>query len=221
MSKKPTMSFVLKRNNKNVFTRIMKRLFNYKSYIYFQRNYVFERDLSENTEVPSGIEAEKAELRIIQTPREMGLLISDGFDLGSCPFLAGVKEGLNKGAVLFFLFIGKTLAHSSWVSMDKRAALFDPMFRKIKREDEAGIGPCWTDPFYRGKGFYPRTLYSICEYLSEKGRSKVLISTKKTNHSSKKGIQKAGFVPVAVVLYVKLLLWDFSISRRVYEKDQI
>lgn len=194
---------------KKASLRILKSLFNYKSYFQFQRNYMFEQKLNGNDVQISPLAIQDVTLDIIETPEQVDMLISDGYDLNACPFLSNAKEGLSKGAVFFFLFVRKTLAHSSWVSMDNEATLFDPIFKSIKFDGAGYIGLCYTSPLYRGKGFYPYVLSRICKFLTEKGKTRAIISTKKTNHPSIRGITKAGFVLIGEVWYLKLLILEF------------
>ncbi len=180
---------------------------------------MFEQRLNERGAALFPLVMQEVVLKIIKRPEEFDTLISKSFDLGACPFLKDAKEGLDRGAVLFFLFVGKTLAHSSWVSLDNYAAFLDPVFQKLRFEGTGYIGPCYTGPLYRGKGFYPYVLSRICEFLKENGKRRVLICTKTTNHPSIRGITKGGFVLIAEVLSVKLLLWRFC--RVVKNENQI
>lgn len=52
------------------------------------------------------------------------------------------------------------------------------------------IGPCWTNPEYRGRGFYPFLLSKI---IAEQENKNIYIFCSETNISSINGIQKLSF----------------------------
>ncbi|GEM_PF-2438470 len=197
------------------FAKIFKALTDRRNYFCCQREYMFRQRLSKNSESPVLPETRETSLTVIKTPEEANALISAGFDLGNCPFLDNAKKWLGKGVILFLIFFGKTLAHSSQVSTGNYDALSETIFRNIRYENTGYIGPCYTSPPYRGRGLYPFALLKICEFLRENGKEQAVISTKKNNDSSVKGIQKASFEFTAEVLNIKLLLWRFC---KIYEK---
>jgi len=53
------------------------------------------------------------------------------------------------------------------------------------------LGPYWTNPGYRGKGYYGRLLHHSLALLDK--NKAILISTRTNNYASIKGIEKAGF----------------------------
>ncbi len=58
--------------------------------------------------------------------------------------------------------------------------------------DDFEIGPCWTDPEYRGRGLYPCVLSQIvADYQDYVG--KLFIFAEKKNKASLGGISKSGF----------------------------
>jgi GNAT superfamily N-acetyltransferase len=56
------------------------------------------------------------------------------------------------------------------------------------------IGPCFTEPEYRGRGFYPLLLQYIME-LNPNSRYYMIVN--EANESSLRGVKKVGFVEFA------------------------
>ncbi len=69
-------------------------------------------------------------------------------------------------------------------------------FPFLKRKDYE-IGPCHTNPEYRGKGLYPYILQYIVRDLSSHNNFYILI--REDNLSSRRGVEKAGFTEIGTV----------------------
>lgn len=191
----------------------LARLLEYKSYFYFQHNFVFEKRLDENGIIPSFGASDNTLLKIVKTPEQFEGLLEGGFDFSACPFLRDIRSGLEKGAVIFFLFIDKKLVHTSWVSLSGDAALLDPVFQRISYQDAGHIGPCYTHVDYRGLSLYPYAITKVCEFLKSEGKGRALINTKTTNAASMRGIAKARFKKMGEVFYLKVLRWKLCLMR--------
>ena len=97
---------------------------------------------------------------------------------------------LGKGRVYFIRDVQKKIIHTSYVI--PRCIKFP--FMKGKYDIE--IGPCKTEPAYRGQGLYPYVLSFIMQNaLDEKGIAYMIVSD--SNTSSIRGIQKVGFTRIA------------------------
>lgn len=202
--------------------RYLKTLFNLRTYFFHQRNDLFEKrlDIFKEEELQTRLFNDFS-LTIVETPEQLAALLPEGRDVGSCDFLNYAGEGIRKGAVLFFLFRGTELAHSSWVSMNNRAAFLDPIFERLRFDDAGCIGPCYTNPVYRGRGCYPYVLTRICAFLKERGKSSALINTKRLNQPSVRGIKKAGFQIIAEVLFLKVLIWKLCRVENVSYENKV
>ena len=67
-----------------------------------------------------------------------------------------------------------------------------------KKENDIHIGPCYTDPEYRGMGIYPFVLVNIAEKeLNDKNKAFLMINCE--NLSSIKGAKKVGFRAIALM----------------------
>jgi len=181
-------------------------LLDYKNYFDRHTYCIFERRFNAESGFVKRPTMESIVLNIVDSRRKLEDIISGGYDLSSCPFLSNTKKGLDEGGVLLLVFIGKELAHSTWTVMDN-PAIMDPISRRIKYADAGYIGPCYTNPAYRGRGMYPYALSEICEFLRKNGKSRALINTKKANLASIRGITKAGFDFFAEASCTRILIW--------------
>ena len=87
-----------------------------------------------------------------------------------------------------------TVAHTSYVVGSCLK------FRFMRRGDFE-IGPCWTNPSFRGRGIYPYVLQQI---VSRVGHRCWMIVDEK-NNSSIRGIEKAGFQRIGNVSRLRWL----------------
>lgn len=71
-------------------------------------------------------------------------------------------------------------------------------------ENDAEIKFCLTLPALRGRGIYPRVILSISNYLRSKGIQQVFMCVHRDNHSSIRGIEKAGFIKVGEIRLKKI-----------------
>ena len=74
-----------------------------------------------------------------------------------------------------------TVAHTSYVVGSRFKFRF-------MRCGDFEIGPCWTNPSFRGRGIYPYVLQQI---IRGKGRYWMIVDDK--NNPSIRGVEKAGF----------------------------
>lgn len=171
---------------KKAFIFLSNNLFSYRTYN------LYEKSLSEKNEKEFTPKVPGFTLRIIRTPSEVDKLSADGFDFGFYQNIYSIKALLNKGTILFCIFINKNWAHSSWIGIDNNA-IVDPFFRRTPRHNSGCIGPCATNSAYYGLGLYPYALSQICKFLKKNDKHKAVISTAKKNLASNRGIIKAGF----------------------------
>lgn len=203
---------------KQVFLFLMKSgigsLFSYRIY------YIYEKTLNETNKIEFVPKIQNVTLKIIHTPSEVDTLIVEGFDFRSYSSLEDLKEGLSKGAILFGVFIERELAHTSWVAMSNTTAIYDLVFQRMNYHNAGYIGPCNTNPVYRGLEIYPYVLSQICKFLKKKEKSKALINTSKSNLPSIRGIAKAKFKVCGEACYLKLILWEFWRLKKLKETKQ-
>jgi RimJ/RimL family protein N-acetyltransferase len=93
-----------------------------------------------------------------------------------------------RGFKIYYFSMGDRVIHLSHViSRNPKFPFLGP--------DDFEIGPCWTDPEFRGMGLYPNMLHRITGDLRGKVE-RLMIFAEADNEASLKGISKAGFLPV-------------------------
>ena len=103
---------------------------------------------------------------------------------------------ISKGkAKIYYVHDGNDLKHRSYVI--PKCSKF-PFLGASDYE----IGPCYTEPKYRGRGIYPTMLKWICESVGNQDTTFYMI-VDENNVSSIKGIEKAGFVKCGTVEVTK------------------
>ena len=172
--------------------------------------YIYEKKLNEMNDFEFKPKIQNIILKIISTTDQIDEVSNEGFDFSFYSNIETFKERSNKEAILFCVFIGRYLAHASWVAMKKKSNM-DPVLSLLIKDwqKKASIGPSITNPKYRGLGLYPYTLCKICEYLKGENKQSVNITTSKHNTPSIKGISKAGFEISGEMRYLKLLFLEF------------
>lgn len=71
-------------------------------------------------------------------------------------------------------------------------------------KNDLEIGPCFTNPAFRGKGIFPKVLSEICRRRGNNTQTFYIFADEK-NIPSIKGIEKAGFVRCGLVRESKYL----------------
>ncbi|HET6429693.1 MAG TPA: GNAT family N-acetyltransferase [Phycisphaerae bacterium] len=92
---------------------------------------------------------------------------------------------------VYFGRIGREVCHSAFVTPARR---YRRIFPVIEGDQALLIGPCFTDPDYRGRGIYPRILRHIVTELGGRGYGPFYVHTSPANAASLRGIEKAGFL---------------------------
>jgi len=86
--------------------------------------------------------------------------------------------------------IGREYCHSAFVTPAER---YRKVFPVIEPDGALLIGPCFTDPEYRGRGIYPHVLRHIASVLGARGYGPFYVHTSPDNAASIRGVEKAGF----------------------------
>ena len=188
---------------KRSFSSIIRYLFEYKI------SYLYENNLDNKLAYLPRIE--NYTFRIISTIDEVDVLIFDGFNIKS--YYAGLdalKDRIDKGAILFSLFVNRELAHTSWVALtDKAKKDIDPVHFRIDFKNEVCAGDSRTNPKYQRLGIYNSVWSEAFPYLHERGIKKVKFSILKNNIVPQKSQIKLGSVKYGQVKYLKLLWFKF------------
>ena len=131
-------------------------------------------------------------LRIIDCLEDFDKLLADGFDFSSYEMsIQQCKERLSRGAILFCVFVGKELAHGSWVGMSRRSH-GDFYTFPMDYGHTACIGGTMTTPKYRRKGINVYVYSEMFRYIREKGLSKAVLEVHKDNIVAQNSQAKLG-----------------------------
>jgi len=184
---------------KQLFKFVKNEIFLYQNY------YIFQKTFDELKELK--IKVKDFNLRVVSTEEELHNLLKEGFNISS-PFSAeDFEKKISQGQILFCVFVGKDLAHNSWVVTSNNIKIHPPL--NINYQKEAFIHYCITAPEYRGIGLYPYTLSKIFEFLKRKNLSKAKLTILKDNTPSIKGATKVGCEVCGEGTFLKLFLLKF------------
>ena len=119
---------------------------------------------------------------------------------------APVLERLATGRRCYIARVAGALAAYGWVSFEEED-IGEIGIRLHLLPGEAYIWDCATLPAYRGQRLYPTLLTHIIGKLRDEGLERVWIGASHENVPSHKGMQLAGFQPVADLLLRNHHLW--------------
>jgi hypothetical protein len=114
---------------------------------------------------------------------------------GGPGYLRTAEERIRSGWTLFLVDLGGTLAGGGW-ALTPATGLVSKVVPLL--EGDVTIIDCFTFPERRGRGAYPGMLEGIAHHYGAQGCLRAFIFTRASNTASVRGIEKAGFVPVAV-----------------------
>jgi len=169
--------------------------------------YTYELQLSEPLKFESTPKIQDFVFEIVTTSQRLKDLAAQGCDFGIN--VIGAEEKLDKGALMFCIFMGKELACIHWAAITQEAmdSLIKVHYKVDFWNNEAYLGWSETNPQYR------RLLLSRYNYSEER---KFLASMEKTmgrtlvaksNLASLKGLPKAGGRVYGEGRYLKILWW--------------
>jgi len=193
------------------FVPFIKRalLFLKRFFFYSQIYYIYEKTLN-----GSGVEfmpkTQNVTLKVIFRPSQLDELIAEGFDISPYPDdKNGLKKMLNKGAILFCVFVHQELAHANFalISNEAKRIWYPSSFVVDYQGGEVSTGGAFTVPKYRGAGFYTYVCSQIYQLLTEKGFSKVVFTTSKDNIAAQKAHTKLGTRLCGEGRLLEILLW--------------
>ena len=181
------------------FSFVGNLFFSYGNY------HIYERELSKLSGAELTPKIPCTTLKIVATTHELEELLVQGFNINPYFNMEELKRRINKGMILFCVFVGKNLAHRSFVALNRKANVDPVLSTSITNwQNEASIGPCTTLSEDRGLNLYPYTLFQICRYLQGENKQNAKITTSKQNASSIRGIERAGFKICGKARYLRL-----------------
>jgi hypothetical protein len=131
--------------------------------------YLYECRLVKWNEADFRPKIQNFSLKTVSTEAQLDELIAGGFDLSLDSVLT--RRGLQKGAVVFLLFVGRDLASREIVAANPAAkAVIDKYPYKVDfNNGEACASGVWTNPKFRNLGLHTYVFYRAYDYLREHG----------------------------------------------------
>ena len=160
----------------------------------------------------SGIEPPRShsglETRIAEKPADVIAWRNDGADFISTTIFDDICENFTPAARFYCVFADNTLAHWSRMTTDVTDKNFRDLFEPLAETRGVFLGPCYTNPVFRGRRIYGQTLERICQDAAQAGIRDAFIHTRPENTNSFAGITHAGFELFARVTQTRILFWS-------------
>ncbi|MAH84053.1 MAG: hypothetical protein CBB68_06765 [Rhodospirillaceae bacterium TMED8] len=147
------------------------------------------------------------EIKVFDQPESILDIVHEGYELGSLEALHDAIAPAMPGGKLYALFVKKKLAHFSRMMADRRDRNFGPFLGNFGGVKDICIGPCRTNPSFRGNGFYAMALNRICEDAGSRQQGNAYIYCALSNTSSINGIKKAKFKTMGRIVKRRFFIW--------------
>lgn len=193
---------------RRAFLFVVRSFFSYGNY------YIYEKTLNDANELQFTPKIQNCNLKILSTPEEVDELIAEGFHINAYLAISETKARISRRAILFCVFVGKELAHRSWVTMSNETRM-DMLPYAVDFRSEVCLGSTDTYPKYRGLGIYTYVYSEIYKFLKEKGWSKARFSSRTDNTAVQKAQAKLASRIYARGRYLRLL------QRKVWKEEPI
>jgi len=144
---------------------------------------------------------------VITSNSQVSELTAEGYIFH--PWYPTYRYRLDKGAVVFCVFVGKELGHISWCAMTAEAAriLGEPPMKVDFTNNELVTGDYWTSPKYRGKGLATYATRDRRLYLLNKGNF-IERSAMAVDNVAVHRIPRGHSSLYAIGRYMKILWWQ-------------
>ncbi len=187
---------------KKGFTFLRVCSFSYGTY------YCYEHTLKERDEADFLPKLYDITLKIIVSKEEADKLVSSGFDFGS--YFSTIKDWLDKGAIVFCIFVGRELAHIGYACLTEEAHKnLEPPYRVNFINNEVSTGGTITIPKYRGNGLMTYGEFKKCQFLKSKGITTDRYAVATSNLVPQRVMAKFSPKIYAKAYYLKVLGWRF------------
>jgi len=167
---------------RRVLLFLKERLCSYSSYN------IYESTLDP---LPVTCQVEDLTIRVVTCAEEIAQVESDQLVAEGFNFSRD-KEIVNKGAILFYAFVGNKLVHVAQVFISKRAHESYPFSFAMPFGHTVGLAG-FTAPDYRRRGIHLYTRAKALQYLKEKGLSRAWDVQNKDNVAVRNSVVKLGY----------------------------
>jgi len=182
-------------------TLIASYFFRYETY------YLYQHGLEEMNEDDLMPRVENFTSKVITTNQEADALVADGYQFR---YSDGIhRERLDKGAIACCIFVGRELAHITWVATTEEAqkSILDLPFRVDYSNNEAFMGGSITDAKYRRMGLMSYSHARRRRFLRGKGAIVSRSPVAKNNIASRGMVEKSGYNMYGEARHLKILWW--------------
>lgn len=171
----------------NKFTiYLLKLIFTYGNY------YVCEIKLENVKDMKFPPRIENVNLKIVRKIDHIEELVENNFVFNDFYSINNFKMMISKGSIAFCAFIGKELAHVTWVALNEKGKQdIDMLPYKVNfMNKEVCSGSSKTNPKYLNKGIYSYVLSEIFSFLINEGFEVDRLSMGKKNIPSQNALAK-------------------------------
>ena len=172
-----------------------------------ERYYMYEMPLNEPMKFEASPKIQDFFFEIVPTNQRLDELVAQGFDFGIHGIRA--REKLDKGALMFCIFIGKKLASIHWAATTQEAmnVQIKIPYKVDFSNREAYLGWVETNPQYRRLGLSMYVILEKLKLLKTMGKTTGKGIVEKGNLASRKLTIKAGGKVYAEGCYLRILWW--------------
>ena len=179
-----------------------------RSVFIHERYYKYEFLLNEPMKLESAPKIKDFVFEIVTTSQRLKDLAAQGCDFGIN--VIGAEEKLNKGALMFCIFIGKELACVHWAAANQEAIntlINKTCYKTDFSNNEAYLGWSETNPQYRRSGLSMYVISEKVRLLTAMGKITGKCLVARNNVASRKVIIKCGGRIYGEGRYLKILWW--------------
>ena len=172
-----------------------------------ERYYLYEMFLNKPMKFEPTPKIQNFVFEIVPTNQRLDELVAQGFDFGIHGIRA--REKLDKGALMFCIFIGKKLASIHWAATTQEAmnVQIKIPYKVDFSNSEAYLGWVETNPQYRRLGLSMYVILEKLKLLKTMGKTTGKCIAEKCNLASQKLTIKAGGRLYGKGRYLKILWW--------------
>ena len=205
------------------FTSLMKRGSTFVMPAFFASGtyYLYEHTLGVLDEARFLPRVKDVTVKIVSSNDEADALAAEGFDFRSR--FVNARRMLDKGAMAVCIFVGREIAHITWVGMSNASKkTFDGLPYEVDFSNkEACTGGTVTLPKYRGLGLMGYGGFKKFQFLKGIGVVVVRHATGVDNMASRKPYEKFDHRIYARARYLKILCWRFWRETPIVQADCI
>jgi hypothetical protein len=173
----------------------------------YERDYMYEMPLNEQMKFEAVPKIQNFVFEIVPTNQRLDGLVAQGFDFGIHGIRA--REKLDKGALMFCIFVEKKLACVHWAATTQEAmnVQIKIPYKVDFSNSEAYLGWVETNPQYRRLGLSMYVILEKLKLLKTMGKTTGKCIAEQGNLASHKFTIKAGGRVYGEGCYLKILWW--------------